>query len=233
MKTFPNMFLLLQLTLIFLSFIYFSKSNASNDLSCHPNDQAALLKIRDHFGGPNGPLSDWHTNSDCCIDDWEYVGCLAEHQGSTIGRVIAVTFGSTFGVSGTIPAEFGDLPFLGTLWLDGDLNITGPIPNSFSKLKKLRSLKLNSNNLSGPIPTFLGRLKRLEEVDLSNNKLSGVIPASLATLPSLSQLNVSSNQLCGAIATGLKKFEKSMFEHNKCLCGAPLAACKWGLPASI
>ena len=108
-----------------------------------------------------------------------------------------------------------------------------PIPNSFSKLKKLRSLKLNSNNLSGPIPTFLGRLKRLEEVDLSNNKLSGVIPASLATLPSLSQLNVSSNQLCGAIATGLKKFEKSMFEHNKCLCGAPLAACKWGLPASI
>ena len=232
MKTFPNMFLLLQLTLIFLSFIYFSKSNASNDLSCHPNDQAALLKIRDHFGGPNGPLSDWHTNSDCCIDDWEYVGCLAEHQGSTIGRVIAVTFGSTFGVSGTIPAEFGDLPFLGTLWLDGDLNITGPIPNSFSKLKRLESLDLGSNSLSGPIPSFLGKLKRLQEVDLSNNKLSGAIPASLGTLPSLSQFNVSFNQLCGAIPTGLSKFAKSSFDHNKCLCDAPLAPCKEGLASS-
>ena len=107
-----------------------------------------------------------------------------------------------------------------------------PIPNSFSKLKRLQYLDLGSNSLSGPIPSFFGKLKHLQEVDLSNNKLSGAIPVSLGNLQSLSQFNVSFNQLCGAIPTGLNKFAKSSFDHNKCLCDAPLAPCKGGVASS-
>jgi len=222
MKTPPNKFLLLHLTLLFLSSIYFSTSNADDDeFSCNANDKATLLKIRDHFGGPNGRLSDWDNNTDCC-SDWSFVGCGKPAP----GRITVVTISRGWGLSGTLPPEFGDLPYLNFLSLAEMPKVTGPIPNSFSKLKRLQKLDLDSNSLSGPIPTFLGQLKRLQEVDLSNNKLSGIIPASLGSLPSLSQFNVSFNQLCGAIPTGLNKFAKSSFDHNKCLCGAPLAACK-------
>lgn len=226
MKTSPTMFLLLHLTLLFLSSIYFSKSNASDDFFCNADDKAALLKIRDHFGGPNGRLDDWDNNTECC--DWNFVGCGRPYP----GRVTGVTIGRGWGLSGTLPAEFGDLPYLSMLSLAEMPKVTGPIPNSFSKLKRLENLDLGSNSLSGPIPEFLGKLKRLQEVDLSNNKLSGAIPASLDNLQSLSQFNVSFNQLCGAIPTGLSKFAKSSFEHNKCLCDAPLAPCKGGLARS-
>ena len=220
MKTAPNMFLILSLTLFFLSSTYFSKSNADDDFFCNTDDKATLLRIRDHFGGPNGRLDDWDNNTECC--DWDFVGCGKPYP----GRVTVVTISRGWGLSGTLPAEFGDLPYLNFLSLAEMPKVTGPIPNSFSKLKRLQKLDLGSNSLSGPIPTFLGQLKRLQEVDLSNNKFSGAIPASFGTLPSLSQFNVSFNQLCGQIPTGLNKFAKSSFDHNKCLCGAPLAACK-------
>jgi len=220
MKTPPNMFLLLHLTLLFLSSIYFSTSNADDDFFCNANDKATLLKIRDHFGGPKGRLDDWDNNTECC--DWNFVGCGKPYP----GRVTVVTISRGWGLSGTLPAEFGNLPYLSMLSLAEMPKVTGPIPNSFSKLQRLQNLDLGSNSLSGPIPSFLGKLKRLKEVDLSNNKLSGAIPASLGNLQSLSQFNVSFNQLCGAIPAGLKKFNKNVFEHNKCLCGAPLAPCK-------
>jgi hypothetical protein len=226
MKTPPNMFLLLHLTLLFLSSIYFSKSNADIDFFCNESDEATLLKIRDHFGGPEGPLNDWDSNTHCCY--WSFVGCGKPYP----GRITGVTIGRGMGLSGTLPAEFGDLPYLDFLSLAEMPKVTGPIPNSFSKLKRLTNLDLGSNSLSGPIPSFLGKLKRLKEVDLSNNKLSGAIPASLDNLQSLSQFNVSFNQLCGAIPTGLSKFAKSSFDHNKCLCDAPLAPCKGGIASS-
>ncbi|KAK9664579.1 hypothetical protein RND81_14G053100 [Saponaria officinalis] len=218
MDTFPYIFLIL-----FCLAVTTTTTSAADDLFCNAADKAALLKIRDHFGGPNGRLSDWDSTTDCCTD-WSFVGCDLEYQGEP-GRVTTVTISRGWGLSGTLPAEFGDLPFLSFLSLSDEPNVTGPIPQSYSKLSNLQKLELNSNSLSGPIPSFLGQLKKLQELDLSNNRFTGQIPASIGSLTGLNQFNVSFNQLCGAIPSGLKKFGAGAFAHNKCLCGAPLPAC--------
>ncbi|KAL2923785.1 Polygalacturonase inhibitor [Bienertia sinuspersici] len=63
----------------------------------------------------------------------------------------------------------------------------------------------------------------LSQFNVSHNKLTGNIPK----LPkSLKSLDVSNNQLCGSIPSGLNRFGAKMFEHNKCLCDAPLSPCK-------
>lgn len=224
---------------------YFPYSDATDFPPCNAHDEAVLLKIRDHFGGPNGRLEDWDNNTDCC-SDWSFVGC-GFNPGSEYGRIITVTISRGWGLSGNIPSDFGDLPYLSFLSLAENVNVTGPIPKSLSKLKKLYNLDLGMNGLSGPIPGELLGLKVLKDVDLSGNKLSGEIPPSVSSLSSLSQFNVSHNkltgnipkmskslksldvsynQLCGQIPSGLNRFPSKSFEHNKCLCGSPLAACK-------
>ncbi|KNA19172.1 hypothetical protein SOVF_064000, partial [Spinacia oleracea] len=143
----------------------------------------------------------------------------------------------------TIPSEVGDLPFVAYLVLADNINVTGTIPKSISKLKYLFHLDLGRNSLTGPIPNELFKLKKLKEVDLSVNHLSGAIPPSILSLSSLSQFNISHNnftdlipslpkslksidvsynQLCGPVPSGLKGFGRANFEHNKCLCGPPL-----------
>ncbi|CAO2831807.1 unnamed protein product [Amaranthus hypochondriacus] len=189
---------------------------------CDAKDQAVLTKIRDHFGGPTGPLSDW-TNDNCCY--WDYVGCDST-AGKTYGRVNAVTFPLSWELSGTIPSYFGDLPYLEFLTISGNVNITGSIPKSLGKLKKMYHIDLSSNSLTGPIPKEVLQLKSLKEVDLSNNKLSGAIPPSVSSAKSLKVFNVSHNHLCGPIPYALKKFNKMNFAFNKCLCGSPLPPCK-------
>ncbi|KAL3755380.1 hypothetical protein ACJRO7_002431 [Eucalyptus globulus] len=72
-------------------------------------------------------------------------------------------------------------------------NFTGPIPESFTKLKYLNFLRLSWLNLTGPIPSFLGQLKNLTYLNLSFNKLTGSIPDSLSTIPGLGYKNSNNN----------------------------------------
>lgn len=201
------------LFLIILSFSLFSLVVATDFPSCNPADEAVLLKVRDRFGGPNGRLSDWTNSSNCC-SDWSFVGC-----NSRTGRITTVTISRSWGLSGILPDELADLPFLSFLSFAEEPNVTGPIPQSFSKLKRLERLELDGNSLTGPIPTFLGQLKKLSYLNVSHNSLTGSIPALPAALTTF---DVSYNQLCGIIPDGVKKFGKSAFEHNRCLCGPPL-----------
>ncbi|KAL2923779.1 Polygalacturonase inhibitor [Bienertia sinuspersici] len=78
-------------------------------------------------------------------------------------------------------------------------DLIGQIPVEITKLKNLKSLRLDSNNLSGPIPSFLSRLKKLHSLDLSFNKFSGSVPLSLALFPNLYEMDLSRNQLSGTI----------------------------------
>ncbi|KMT15370.1 hypothetical protein BVRB_3g060750 [Beta vulgaris subsp. vulgaris] len=243
MSTSPKLYTLLYFS-IFLTHIIFTQ--ATDFPPCNANDKAVLLKVRDHFGGPNGRLSDWDDSTDCC-SDWSFVGCGMQ-SGSEYGRINTVTFSRSWGLSGTIPSDFGNLPYLSFFTLADNINVTGTIPKSLTKLKKLYHLDLGMNSLTGPIPKELFQLKKLKVVDLSANLLSGVIPSSVSALPSLSEFNVSRNKLtgslpalskslksldvsyndlCGSIPNGLKRFGRKSFEHNKCLCGPPLAACHY------
>jgi hypothetical protein len=55
-------------------------------------------------------------------------------------------------LSGSIPAELGDMTTLQNLDLDHN-NLSGSIPSSLGNMPNLRNLNLNGNQLSGEIPS--------------------------------------------------------------------------------
>lgn len=177
---------------------------------CNDDDKAVLLQIKSHFAGV-GLLSDWDPTIDCC--DWDFIGCISE-AGAQYGRVNAVTVSGGSGLSGEIPAVIGNLLYLEEIMFFDERKLTGPIPESFSKLKHLQIIYLNSNSLTGRIPDFLGGLKNLQQIDISDNRFTGSIPPSLSRLPQLAQFNVSRNSLTGSVPNPPPKLKSFDISHN-------------------
>ena len=125
-------------------------------------------------------------------------------------------------MSGAIPAGFAAVNFA---HLDLSRNaFAGDASGLFGRGKELQYLDLSRNafsfNLSG-----VGLPEQLYFVDVSHNAISGGIPAEVANLTNLQFFNVSYNRLCGAVPTGghMERFDLFSFQHNKRLCGTPLA----------
>ena len=78
--------------------------------------------------------------------DWYGVTCSS-------GFVNTISLASN-SLSGSIPAELGNLTNLTTLYLYGN-SLSGSIPSELGNLTNLTILDLNSNSLSGPKPTWL------------------------------------------------------------------------------
>jgi len=105
-------------------------------------------------------------------------------------------------LTGTIPAEMGNLTNLTRLWLAWN-QLTGTIPAELGDLTNLENLRLTSNQLTGTIPAELGNLTNLQYLDLESNQLTGTIPAELGNLTNLPYLFLGSNQLSGTIPAEL------------------------------
>ncbi|KAJ6381012.1 hypothetical protein OIU77_029834 [Salix suchowensis] len=165
---------------------------------CNSHDKKVLLQIKKHFGDPYH-LASWLPGTDCC-KAWNQVEC-----DPTTNRIVSLRMYSG-NLSGEIPAEVGDLPYLKTLELHKLTNITGPIPTSISNLINLISLRLSRLNLTGPVPDSLSNLKNLRVLDLSFNSLSGSIPSSLALLPEIDILGLDRNKLTGPIPESFGNF---------------------------
>ncbi|RLN30572.1 polygalacturonase inhibitor-like [Panicum miliaceum] len=127
-------------------------------------------------------------------------------------------------LSGTVPAEFAAVSFV---QVDLSRNaLTGDASVLFGRGKPL----LVAANLSRNALSFdMSRLElpeRLASLDVSHNAIRGGVPAAAGNLSQLMFFNVSYNQLCGELPSGMASFEVYSFQHNKCLCGAPLPACQ-------
>ena len=81
----------------------------------------------------------------------------------------------TRGISGEIPSELGQLPFLQQLVLSDNL-LSSTIPDSIAQLSYLRQFNVEDNLLFGSIPPSINILEQLGTVRLARNRLTGVIP---------------------------------------------------------
>ncbi|XP_047342605.1 polygalacturonase inhibitor-like [Impatiens glandulifera] len=153
-------------------------------------------------------------------------------------------------LTGSIPDSFGTFKGNPDLYLILSHNqLTGNVPKSLADLK-LTKLDFSRNNLQGDISFFFEPDKEIQiadfsrnmfqfdltkvvfpkaltSLDINHNNIYGSLPQGLTFL-NLQFLNVSYNRLCGQIPVGgqLQSFETTVYFHNRCLCGAPLPACK-------
>lgn len=172
---------------------------------CNPQDKKVLLQIKQAFNNPH-VLSSWDPHSDCCRS-YYCVKC-----DDTSHRINSLTVSG--GLSGEIPQQIGELPYLETLVLIRHENLRGPIPPAIAKPKRLSYLSISWTNVSGPVPGFLSQLTSLLSLDLSFNGLTGLIPSSLSRLPSLNSLHLGQNKLTGPIPDSFGEFQ-GMDEANK------------------
>ena len=106
------------------------------------------------------------------------------------------------GLTGSIPAELGNLANLEVLYLRSN-GLSGPVPAELGNLSNLVYLSLGSNELSGPVPAELGNLSNLVRLYLYENGLTGSIPVELGNLANLEVLSLRSNGLSGPIPAEL------------------------------
>lgn len=89
----------------------------------------------------------------------------------------------------------------------------GVLPNWFTNLTNLETLKISSCNISGNLKPISG-LSLLKDLDVSNNKLTGNFSADFPHLDYLQFLNVSFNNFSGELDSKIfKKFGNSSFIH--------------------
>ena len=108
-------------------------------------------------------------------DNWGSDKPLGEWYGVTTdgnGDVIRLELHEN-NLSGTLPAEIGDLVKLTYLFLGYNYGISGSIPAEIGNLKELEILNLYGNELSGEIPEELYSLPELFSLNLGVNNLSG------------------------------------------------------------
>ena len=164
------------------------------DGSTETPDRATLVALYNATDGAN-----WRHNA-----NWLSTAPLSEWHGVEVdanGRVLKIDLHQN-GLSGSIPAEIGQLSNLTVLWL-GNNQLSGPIPAELGGLSNLTSLFLSINQLSGSIPAELGALSNLNALTLESNRLSGSIPAEFGQLSNLTLLRLNHNRLSGSIPAEL------------------------------
>ena len=172
-----------------------------SEIAVQNPDRAALVALYEATDGPNW-LNDENWLTDAPLEEWYGV------ETDENGRVVVLDLSGRWddelrlwiphGLSGTIPAELGDLAYLERLLLPVNI-LTGPIPLELGNLSDLRDLQLHRNVLTGPIPAELGNLSNLQRLYLYRNALAGPIPPELGNLSNLQRLYLYRNALAGPI----------------------------------
>ena len=190
--------------------LFVASGAAAQNGELHPTDRQALETLYHETDGPNWQIC---SDLDDFLDPFRAFSCgsfgVYVRASEQTGRVLKLGLDSN-NLSGSIPAELGNLTSLEDLSLD-DNNLSGPIPAELGNLTSLENLHIPRNNLSGSIPAELGNLTSLENLWLEYNNLSGPIPAELGNLTSLESLwlgdtffqSTAGNNLSGPIPAEL------------------------------
>ena len=165
-------------------------------------DRQVLIAFYNATGGP-GWDEDRNWTSANSIGTWHGV------ETNSSGFVTELELDDN-NLTGTLPAQLGELAQLERLVLDGN-EIAGRIPPELGNLDYLTMLNLRGNGLDGSIPSELGALARLDTLDLFNTGVSGAIPPSLGNLASLQRLTLGWNQLSGPIPAEMGRLDNATY----------------------
>ena len=186
-------------------------------LEGHAAERAALMALYDATNGTH-----WHEQG-----NWNTAGVIRNWRGVSTnpgGFVTELSLPNN-NLTGTLPPELGDLPYLRRLVLRAN-DLSGTLPRRLGTLSRLTRLDLSGNNLNGTIPSELGSLSNLTYLNLSRNELTGGIPPELAKLGAIRTLSVSRNNLTGTIPPELENLaalEGLYLYQNQLTGGIPVS----------
>nr|GEY77597.1 hypothetical protein [Tanacetum cinerariifolium] len=163
--------------------------------TCIDKERQALLDFKAQLQDPDGQLSTWKDEEDCC--NWRGVTCDSPLGHVTGIRLFFNNFSST-----TLTGEFSpsllNLSYLNHLDLYNNF-FHGTIPNVIGSMTQLTYLDLGWNQFTGNIPRFIGNLTQLTYLNLGSNQFTGTIPMSIGFLTKLTFLDLSQNSFSGTI----------------------------------
>jgi Leucine-rich repeat (LRR) protein len=133
---------------------------------------------------------------------------------------------SHYGLTGVIPSQIGNLTRLKFCGL-GDDEFSGSIPSTIGNLTQLEYLYLHDNDLSGPIPSTIGNLTKLIRLHMDDNRFSGGIPAEIGNLTSLEYFDANESKISGSLPSTMGNL--TSLQHLN-LCGNQLTG---SLPSSM
>jgi Leucine-rich repeat (LRR) protein len=161
---------------------------------------------------------------------WEGVFCASDDApAGVLGLVL-----NDNGLSGSLPQTLARLRRLRHLDVRHNA-LTGEIGGAFGSLRGLTSFLVRGNALRGELPSELGAATRMERLDVSDNKLTGVVPdAAFGRFLHLKLFNVSHNGLEGALPASvcaLPELEAFSASRNRFASGLGRAAAALAGPA--
>jgi hypothetical protein len=133
---------------------------------------------------------------------------------------------SHYGLIGVIPSQIGNLTRLKFCGL-GDDEFSGSIPSTIGNLTQLEYLYLHDNDLSGPIPSTIGNLTKLLHLHMDDNRFSGGIPPEIGNLTSLEYFDANESKISGSLPSTMGNL--TSLQHLN-LCGNQLTG---SLPSSM
>ena len=161
---------------------------------------------------------------------WEGVFCASnDATAGVLGLVL-----NDNGLTGSLPQTLARLRRLQHLDVRHNA-LSGEIGGAFGSLRGLTSFLVRGNALRGELPPELGAATRMERFDASDNKLVGVVPdAAFGRFLRLKLFNVSQNGLEGALPASvcaLPELEAFSASRNRFDAGLGRAAAALAGPA--
>jgi Leucine-rich repeat (LRR) protein len=105
-------------------------------------------------------------------------------------------------LAGPLISEIFEFAELRGLFMDGNMKISGTIPEALGQMQKLKLLDLDDNMLSGSLPNSLYTLLELIAIDLNSNQLIDQLSESIGDITNLEVLQLENNMMSGPLPSG-------------------------------